>query len=102
MGGVGRWEYGPGYTDTSEALRSAFAKNPYMKLFVASGYFDLATPYFATEYTLGHMGLDGSLRKNVTTAYYDAGHMMYIRAQSLQKLKGDVAEFLRGALGGNR
>jgi carboxypeptidase C (cathepsin A) len=48
------------------------------------------------------MGLDGSLRKNVTTAYYDAGHMMYIHAQSLQKLKGDVAEFLRGALGGNR
>jgi carboxypeptidase C (cathepsin A) len=102
LGGVDRWEFGPGYTDTSEALRGAFAKNPYMKLFVASGYFDLATPYFATEYTLGHMGLDGSLRKNVTTAYYHAGHMMYIHAKSLEKLKRDVAEFLGGALGRNR
>jgi carboxypeptidase C (cathepsin A) len=99
LGGIDRWEFGPGYTDTSEALRGAFAKNPYMRLFVASGYFDLATPYFATEYTLSHMGLDGSLRGNVTTAYYEAGHMMYIHAKSLEKLKRDVAEFVRGALG---
>ena len=53
---------GSGFADTSEALRSAFAKNPHMKLFVASGYYDLATPYFATEYTLRHLGLDPSLR----------------------------------------
>jgi carboxypeptidase C (cathepsin A) len=99
LGGIDRWEFGPGYTDTSEALRSAFAKNPYMRLFVASGYFDLATPYFATEYTLSHMGLDGSLRGNVTTAYYESGHMMYIHAKSLEKLKRDVAEFVRSALG---
>lgn len=102
LGGIERWEFGPGYTDTSEALRGAFAKNPYMRLFVASGYFDLATPYFATEYTLSHMGLDGSLRGNVTTAYYEAGHMMYIHSKSLEKLKRDVADFVRGALGGIR
>ena len=60
-GGVGQWEWGSagqGYPDTSEALRLAFIKNPYMKLFVASGYFDLATPFFATRYTLNHMELD--------------------------------------------
>ena len=49
---------GQGFPDTSEALRLAFVKNPYMKLFVASGYYDLATPYFATQYTLSHMNLD--------------------------------------------
>ncbi len=103
LGGVGRWEFGSGgYPDTSEALRSAFAKNPYMKLFVASGYFDLATPYFATEYTLSHMGLDSGLRKNVTTAYYEAGHMMYIHTKSLEKLNKDVASFVGEALRGNR
>ena len=60
-GGVSDWDWGSagqGFPDTSEALRLAFVKNPYMKLFVASGYYDLATPYFATQYTLSHMNLD--------------------------------------------
>ena len=87
-----------GYADTSEALRAAIAKNPYMKLFVASGYYDLATPYFATEYTLAHMGLDPSLRDNIQTGEYEAGHMMYIHTASLTKLKQDVSEFLDFAL----
>lgn len=87
-----------GYPDTSEALRSAFAKNPYMKLFIASGYYDLATPYFATEYTVAHMGLDPSLRDNIRTGEYEAGHMMYIHTASLTKLKQDVSEFLDFAL----
>ena len=90
------WNWGgrSGYVDTSEALQSAFAKNPYMKLFIASGYYDLATPYFATEYTLNHLGLDLSLRANITTAEYEAGHMMYIHTPSLKQLKTDVAGFL--------
>jgi carboxypeptidase C (cathepsin A) len=94
------WDWGAaqGYADTSEALRSAFVKNPYMKLFVASGYYDLATPYFATEYTLSHMGLDPALHGQVTTAEYEAGHMMYIHDASLTKLKDDVAAFLQSAL----
>ena len=100
-GGIGSWNWGSagrGYADVSEALRAAFAKNPYMKLFVGSGYFDLATPFFATEYTLSHMGLDPSLRKNITIAEYEAGHMMYIHDVSLEKLRRDVAGFLRNAL----
>jgi carboxypeptidase C (cathepsin A) len=100
-GGIGPWDWGPGgagFPDTSEALRGAFAKNPYMKLFVASGYFDLATPYHATRYTLAHMGLDPSLKSNVHTAYYEAGHMMYIDASELAKLQRDVAAFLKTAL----
>jgi carboxypeptidase C (cathepsin A) len=98
-GGIGRWDYGSdnSYADTSAALRSAFAKNPFMKLFVASGYYDLATPYFATEYTLAHMGLDPSMRANVTTHYYESGHMMYIERRSLAELKRDAAAFIRAA-----
>ncbi len=92
------WAVKQGYADTSEALRSAFAKNPYMQLFVASGYYDLATPYFATRYTLSHLGLDPDLRANITTADYEAGHMMYIHNASLAKLKADVTEFLKKAL----
>ena len=100
-GGIGtRWDFGSDnqFADTSEALRSAFAKNPSMKLFVASGYYDQATPYFATKYTLAHMGLDASLRANITTGEYEAGHMMYIQAASLAKLKHDVSTFIAGAL----
>ena len=99
-GGIGRWDFGSdnAYADTSNALRSAFAKNPHMKLFVASGYYDLATPYFATEYTLDHMGLDPSLRPGVTKRYYEAGHMMYIEQNSLGQLKRDAASFVQNSL----
>jgi carboxypeptidase C (cathepsin A) len=100
-GGIGPWDWGSagdGFADTSEALRSAFAKNPAMRLFVASGYFDLATPYFATEYTLSHMALDPSQRPRVTTGTYAAGHMMYIDERELARLKADVAAFLKNAL----
>jgi carboxypeptidase C (cathepsin A) len=100
-GGIGSpWDFGSqdGFADTSEALRSAFAKNPDMKVFVASGYYDLATPYFATAYTLSHMGLDAEQRSRVSTAYYEAGHMMYIHEGELAQLKQDVAEFITSAL----
>lgn len=101
-GGIdGEWDWGSareGAPDTSEALRAAFAKNPYMRLFVASGYYDLATPFFATEYTLNHMGLDAGLRPNITTREYEAGHMMYIHSGCLGQLRQDVSEFMRQAL----
>ena len=105
-GGVHGWEWlpsergygGQGYANVSPALRDAFVKNPYMKLFVASGYFDLATPFFATQYTLGHLGLDARLRGNISTGYYNAGHMVYIDGESLSKLKRDITAFISGAL----
>jgi carboxypeptidase C (cathepsin A) len=100
-GGIGPWDFnvpGGGFADTSEALRSGFAKNPYMKLFVAEGYYDLATPYFATEYTLSHMGLDPAVRGNVSTGRYEAGHMMYIDIRELAKLRRDGEAFVKAAL----
>jgi carboxypeptidase C (cathepsin A) len=63
-------------------------------VFVASGYYDMATPYYAVEYTLHHISIDPSLLKNVSTSYYEAGHMMYIDEKSLTKLHQDVSKFI--------
>jgi carboxypeptidase C (cathepsin A) len=86
---------GQGMPDTSEALRKALSKNPHMRIYIASGFYDLATPYFATEYTLNHMGLDSTLRPLFETGEYEAGHMMYIHGPSLARLKADVARFVQ-------
>ena len=80
-------------------LRSAMVQNPYMKVFFAGGHYDLATPYYAAKYTVNHMGLESNLRKNITFAEYEAGHMMYIETASRLKLKADVAAFFDSALG---
>ena len=69
-----------------------------MRLFVASGFYDLATPYFATQYTLSHMGLDAEQRARISTGQYEAGHMMYIHEGELARLKQDVSKFVAGAL----
>ena len=92
------WNKENGYVDTSSALQSAFSKNPFMKLFVASGFYDLATPYFATEYTLNHSNLDISFRSQIRMAEYEAGHMMYIQIKSLEKLKQDVSAFIHSSI----
>lgn len=91
------WNTNNQYADTSQALSSAMRKNPYMKVFVASGYYDMATPYFAAEYTVSAMNLDPQLRRNFSFAYYEAGHMMYIEKRSLQKLKEDIAVFMQAS-----
>ncbi len=94
------WNWGSdnAYVDTIAALKCAFSINPFMKLFVAYGYYDMATPYFAAEYTMDHLNLDAELKPNIKTAYYEAGHMMYIDLKSLAQLKKDVTVFIQGAL----
>lgn len=100
-GGILPWDYGTQnqnrYVDVSDSLRSAFAKNPHMKVFVGCGYYDMATPYFAAEYTFSHMRLHPSVRKNVTMQYYTAGHMFYIDVASHRKLKADITQFIGDA-----
>ena len=86
------------YVHVAETLRAAMTHNPYLKVFVANGYFDLGTPYFATEYTFNHLGLDENLRKNISMEYYDAGHMMYIHLPSLKQIKTDLAKFIKSAI----
>ena len=88
------------FLNTAETLRSAMTKNPYLKVHVCNGYYDMATPYFATDYTFGHMMLDPSLKKNVTMSFYEAGHMMYIDKPSLGQMTRNVADFYKSALTG--
>jgi carboxypeptidase C (cathepsin A) len=93
-------EWGNRYLNVAEDLRRAMAENPALKVFVANGYYDLATPYFATRYTFDHLGYEPTYGERVTLRYYEAGHMMYIRHAELKKLKADVAAFLKAAGGG--
>jgi carboxypeptidase C (cathepsin A) len=71
--------------------------NPHLQVEVENGLYDLATPFFATEYTMDHLGLPEKLQKNIRMQYYDAGHMMYLRDEDLAKLKNNVASFLEAA-----
>jgi len=100
LGGVGRWKYPEGrYPNVTDRLRGAMTKNPHLRVMVASGYYDLATPYFAAEYTVRHLGLARELQGNIRMRYYDAGHMMYTHKPSRLKLTKDVMEFYAWALG---
>jgi len=82
------------YTSVVETLRKTLAMNPKMRVLVASGYYDLATPYFAADYTLDHLDIPAMQRKNVTVSYYEAGHMMYVQRRSLEKLAAELRRFV--------
>jgi carboxypeptidase C (cathepsin A) len=88
------------------ALERAFAKNPHMKLFVAMGYYDTATPYFAVEYMLDHLSISPAARANIETGHFTAGHMVYIDDASMKNFRKDLTGFLGTADGeqgtGNR
>ncbi|MBC7950102.1 MAG: peptidase S10 [Chitinophagaceae bacterium] len=96
---VGPWSNSQDrYLNVAETLRSAMVRNPSLKVWVANGYYDMATPYFATDYVFHHMFLPKDLQKNVNFTYYEAGHMMYIHKPSLIKLKNDFAQFAKDVI----
>jgi carboxypeptidase C (cathepsin A) len=86
------------YCNVTQELQKAVQKNSHLKVFVGSGYYDLATPWFATEYTFDQLEIPPSLSSNFSYRNYEAGHMMYIHADSRKKLKKDLAEFYAKAL----
>lgn len=88
------------YVNVAEDLRQAMARNPHLRVFVANGYYDLATPYFATAHTFDHLAFEPGFADRVEMGYYEAGHMMYIREASLVRVKEDLAAFLARALSG--
>jgi carboxypeptidase C (cathepsin A) len=77
-------------------------KNPYLKVLVMEGYYDLATPYFAANYSIEHLDLGADYRKNISFATYESGHMVYIDSGSHAKMKKDLAEFMEQSLGASR
>lgn len=96
-GPVRPWDYGnrARYLNLVDSLRRTMARNPFLKVLVTNGIFDMATPYAATEWTFDHLGYESTYRERVRMTYYEAGHMMYIRPSMLKKFKQDVAQFIK-------
>jgi carboxypeptidase C (cathepsin A) len=93
------WDYSQftnRFVDASATLQQAMVENPYLKVFAACGYYDLATPELAMKYTRDHMQLEPELRDNFTMGFYEAGHMMYAHKPSLEKLARELRRFVEG------
>jgi carboxypeptidase C (cathepsin A) len=85
------------FVDVAERLRSALSQNQFMRILQMNGYYDLATPFFATEYTFDHLGLEPQLRGNISMAYCDAGHMMCLKQNCLDELHNRMIQMYQGA-----
>ena len=95
-GNVRPWEYEQGrYLNLTDNLRSAMARNPFLNVFIANGYYDMATPFAGTEYTFDHIGFEKTYADRISLGYYEGGHMMYTRPNMLKALKGDMAQFIK-------
>lgn len=91
------WDYGNAgnnrFVNVADRLRNAMHQQPHLRVFLASGYYDLATPHLGADYTVSHMYIGEERRENWETHYYEGGHMMYLHEPSLAKLKGDLDGF---------
>ena len=99
-----RWEQGRrrGYLNVADDLSQAMVANPHMGVLLANGLYDLATPFFAAEYTADHLNIGPELRGNVRLTWYEAGHMMYLHPPSLLQLKADLDAFYRDVIPGSQ
>lgn len=99
--GFRTWDWGnaeQGFPSTADGLRSAIIKNPYMKVLVMEGYYDLATPFAAANWTMDHLNLDAKYRQNISFATYNAGHMVYVDRAEHDKMKKDLVDFMEKCL----
>ena len=97
------WNFGNAknrYLNVAPTLRQAMTKNPGLRLFVANGRYDLATPYFAAQSVVRGMNLDPAIRNNIQFTFYESGHMLYIEREARGKFKDDLERFLTVALSG--
>jgi carboxypeptidase C (cathepsin A) len=90
-------EFEAKHVTVADKLATAMRTNPHLKVHVASGYYDGATPYFATESSLARLAIPDELRANIEVEYYPAGHMMYVHEPSRIQQSADIAAFIAGA-----
>ena len=96
---VNPWNFAENkYLDVATTLKEAMSRNPYLKIWVCCGYYDLATPYYAAESVARGMSLDPAIRNNINFTFYESGHMLYIEKGAREQLKNDLDQFLSGAL----
>jgi carboxypeptidase C (cathepsin A) len=84
----------PGAPNVGADLAQAMITNPRLLVQVENGYYDMATPFFATEFTMGHLGLPADLQSHIALDYYAAGHMMYLHDESRVKLHDNISAFI--------
>jgi carboxypeptidase C (cathepsin A) len=92
------WSTRNAYLNTADRLRSAMERNPHLQVWIVNGLYDLATPYFATEYTVAHMGLSPDARRRVRMTEHPAGHMMYLVPDIRARMHEEAAGFYRAAV----
>lgn len=101
-----KWDWKPegatdwmGYPDVSGNLGDIMQRDPYLNVLFLNGYFDLATPFFATEYTVDHLGNNiPGIKDRIHMKYFEAGHMMYVNPESLPHFKAAIAEFMQSMI----
>jgi len=96
-----KWDWTPAqnsFLSVSDSLRQALLSNRELRVFVATGYYDLATPILSTEWTINHLGLEPDMRKRIGLGYYEGGHMFYLHIPSLKRLKQDLDGLLDTSL----
>ncbi len=96
FGNVYPWSYSNvqnKFLNVAESLRDAMTKNTNLKVYIGSGYYDFATPYFTAKYDVEHMFLKPELKKNIQHYFYESGHMYYINKPSMIQFKKDIDHF---------
>ncbi|TSJ43504.1 peptidase S10 [Mucilaginibacter corticis] len=99
---IGDWDYGTrktnSYLDISETLKKVMVQNPLLKINIAAGYYDLATPVNTTAYVIDHLGLSPQLRGNISIDHYESGHMIYISKTANHQFRQNAEKFYQTAL----
>ena len=80
--------------NTGPDMAEALSRNPYLKILILNGLYDLATPFYGVEYSIDHLELEKEIKSNIIMKYYQAGHMMYTHRPSLEQFKKETAEFI--------
>jgi len=99
LAGVGKWNWSAEnkFANVADTLAESMSTNPFLKVHVSNGYYDMATPYFASRHTFNNLTVHPELMRNITQDDYTAGHMMYLNLPDLKKQKDDLARFIRAA-----